>query len=437
MQPYDPTQLVQFWQPEGFDVHVPPGGFLSDFVLALRGIESPTSFCLWAGLWAVSSILKREVWFQWHPEKLFPNLYVVLVSPPKLCAKSTVARHAGRVLSLAPRHVQDPVLSILKQVNMVKSKASPESLTTILEPEDRRIEVGGKFLYVKRYSQMALRVSELTTFFGKQQYNLGMIDRLTDLYDCADSDDITLGRGVHTFDEVYVTLLGGTQPDKLQKCLPEEAFGGGFMSRVILVWEREGVRSYPQPQEVVGGPSTEELARRLAYIAEKNLGEFVFTESAQKMYEDWYDKFHKALQAEVLVKRQEMQYRYDIHLIKTALLIRAQQYDGDMKIGEEELHQAMKLLNATFKENDESIESVGVSDYFKHLNTVKRLIQKRKTMTRRQVMQSMSARACEAVDVHRILVQLAQSGMITVRLNGEDHDAVSHKGCELYSWVEK
>lgn len=433
--PYEITEDQTFWQTERFDSLIPLGGFVSDFVLALRGTESPTSFCIWSALWGLSSILKREVWFQWHPEKLFPNLYVVLVSPPKLCAKSTVARHAGKVVVLAPKYIKDPVTAITKQVNMVKSKASPESLTTILEPVEQRLEIGGKFIYVKRYSQMALRVSELTTFFGKQQYNLGMIDRLTDLYDCADSDDITLGRGVHLFDEVYVTLLGGTQPDKLQKCLPEEAFGGGFMSRVILVWERQGIRAYPMPTEVVGAPSTAELAKRLAFIAERTTGEFTFSPIAQQMYDEWYHQFHRSLQTEITAKKMEMQYRLDIHLIKTALLIRAQQYDSDNVIGADELQMAMNLLSATFKGNDESIESVGVSDYFKFYNIAKRFVQRKGSVTRRQLVQHMSAASCESSMVTKICAQLCQAGVVTVRLEGQDKEYVTQKGNEQYTWA--
>ena len=97
-------------------------------------------------------------------------------------------------------------------------------------------------------SQAAFVISELSSLLGKQNYNEGLVGKLTDLYDCKDyDDDTTISRGYKAFEDIYVTLLGATTRTALEESIPEAAFGEGFMSRVVLVYQHQRTRAYPEP----------------------------------------------------------------------------------------------------------------------------------------------------------------------------------------------
>lgn len=434
----DPTKFEHFWQADVTDDLIPSPGFLSDFVLALRGTEAPTVFCLWAGLWAISSLLKRETWYDWFPEPLYPNLYVILVSPPRLCAKSTVARWAAKVAEQAVGAFPDPMMREIKRLNLLRSKASPESLSMILEPTKKNVkDEKDDYHSVGRYPQIAMMLSELTTFLGRQKYNVGLIDRLTDLFDCAESDDLTISRGYKAFKDAYVTLLGGTTPDKLRVSIPDEAFGGGFMSRAIVVWKERSERMFPEPRNVPPWSMQEWrklLGDRLAWVVDNAQGPYMMDDAAKDMYYKWYPQFHADLQKEGSEKRMEMQVRLDSHLIKVALLLRAQRYEPGRLITLHDLEEAKFLLNATFKANENATEDVGVSGYTRHLNAMRRLFKRRLKLTRRQLVQLMSPRDCDAITVSKIVFQMMQSGELSIRLNGEEKKSVSTNGHEVYFW---
>lgn len=435
--PYDESQVQKFWNSEPFDEALPPKGFVTDFVLALRGIESPTSYCAWAALWALSSTLKREVWFKRFPKPLYPSLYVALVSPPRRCAKSTVIRFAGGLVEAAPLYMKDRRMATMKSPNLLFSKATPESFSMLLEPEVERIEIDdqGTVDRIERYPQLCMCVSEFTTLLGRQQYNLGLIDRLTDLYDNAISDDVTLSRGMKIFRDTYVTLIGGTQPDKLQKSLPPEAVGGGFLSRLMLVVEDGGARCFPHPHMVSGAPSEEELARRLAWISENSQGEYYLSPEAAEFYEAWYMKFHDQLLNTVNSRIQDMRCRIDVHLLKLALIIRAQRYELGNQIELMDIQAADRILQATYIPSTEAVDGIGATDDYRYYQIMRRNVIKKQQLTRRQLIRHMSGSRCPVTTVNKLIYQLFQEGLIKIKRRGEFVDSITSNGSELYIWT--
>src|SRR6056297_1303363 len=88
--PYSEKDVTKVWQDEEWDANLPQPGFLTDLVLTTRGIETPTKFAIWSGIFAISTILKRDAYLNWGFKPLYPNMYIILVAPPRMCAKSTV-----------------------------------------------------------------------------------------------------------------------------------------------------------------------------------------------------------------------------------------------------------------------------------------------------------------------------------------------------------
>lgn len=433
---YEKDIKDRFWKEEGFDKYLPKEGFLTDFVLATRGIETPTHLCFWSAIWAISSALKRDAFFKWFPDPLYPNFFIVLVAPPRLCAKSTAVRQFGeKVVSDFTKFYPDPVMKFSKEVNLLRTKVTPEALEIALVPKEGvPIKVGDENFIGSRGSECAVVVSELATFLGKQKYNTGLINKLVDLYDCKDVDSSsTVGRGEVTFKNIYFTLIGATTVKGINESIPEEAMGGGFLSRLMLVHAPRPTRAYPEPREVIGAPSREELAKRLAWIANNAQGEYYFSEEAQLYYNKLYAKHRKKLMTENDADM-DMKSRFDIHLRKLALIMKAQRYEVGREITLEVLIEAENILNATYEGARGITKEVGISAYNKAYNTTKDLVKQRKKITRRQLLQRLSPYGVTADLVLKIMQHLHQEGLVTINLRGKEKKYPSTTGEELYVW---
>lgn len=427
----------KIWPVEEWDRYLPSPGFITDFVLATRGTEAPTNFCLWSAIFTISSMLKRESYFKWYPSPLYPNLFVFLVGPPK-CGKGTVLEFGSKILSGFHTYIPNPRMKAEKQVNIVKSRATPESLSIALAPVETFYSDGYNMGTVDRGSQLTLILDELAFFLGKQRYNVGMVDRLTHYYDCLDEDDdLTISRGQKKLHNVYFTIAAGTTPEHLEESIPKVAFGGGFMSRVILVRTEGFVRMNPMPFKAEGAPEIEDLQKRLAWIAVNSYGEYQLCEEARaKYFNKWYPQFYRRLKQQSHTKELRMRHRGDIHILKLSQIIRASRYEKGKIITMEDFECAESILDKTFEDSKNSLDDIGAGDYTRWYNRVRFYLAKNRKIDRSRLLRAVSPYGCRAEDFQRIINHLAQEGRVIIKRNGSREESSSSSGREIYLWSE-
>src|SRR5712671_3481375 len=76
--------------------------WIEAYVHHQRYSESPESFHFWTAVSTIAGALRRRVWinqlhFQWTP-----NMYIILVGPPGVAAKSTSIRQGLNLLEAVP-----------------------------------------------------------------------------------------------------------------------------------------------------------------------------------------------------------------------------------------------------------------------------------------------------------------------------------------------
>jgi len=215
---------------------------------------------------------------------------------------------------------------------------------------------------VETNANLIIRVSELTTLLSKAQYNMTLIDKLTDFYDCKDHDtDSTVARGNVELHNIYATLWGATTPDALANSIPPEAFGGGFMSRCVIVEEEEAHRIIDRPYFPSSCPSKDEMAQRLLWLLAYKSGEFTFNKEADDYYVKWYRQETLALRAKARTgETDHRDNRKTIHVLKLALVIAAQRYDLDRYITLEDLKMAIAVLEFTNQSSQDTIEDISM-----------------------------------------------------------------------------
>lgn len=418
--PFDEHEVKQFWEYEDWDKLLPSPGFITDFVLATRGLTTPTKFCIWSALFTISSVVRRDAELDWKPLRFFPNLYVFLVGPPCFTGKSTIIDHyIDKLLTSFHKHIKDPIEREKKKIrNKITSSCTPEALINglarrVIHPRDAK----GAMQDVKIGSECCIVTGELSTFLGKQQYNAGLIQKLTSLYDCKENDRaITLSRTKDELEDIYVTLIGGMTQSGLENSIAEAALEEGFLSRVIIISQPEPTRDYSMPLTVEGGPAIEDLQKRLAWISLNAKGIYTPSAKVKRAYDRWYRKFISLYAKGSMPRGCE---RHGKHLLKLAMLIRMNRYKPGTVIEMEDYMTARRMIDALQQDTEEATSMLGAGVTLRAMSVVRKYIKKRGTVARRDIRKSLSARGILTDTMDAALRELMANGEITVLLKGK------------------
>jgi len=133
---------------------LPKENWLYQYLGFTNSLESPSSFHIWTGLSAISSVLNRRVWLPRDTgANLYPNQYIIIVAESAFCRKSTAIEKA-----------KDSFFIDEHLVNIVQDSMTPQMLTKELCKEQM---INPNFVLIF--------VTELATFFGADSFKTGII----------------------------------------------------------------------------------------------------------------------------------------------------------------------------------------------------------------------------------------------------------------------
>lgn len=420
------------------DVLMPRSDFIRDFAYSLKGRESPPIFNIFGGLFTLSALSARKAWFQWADEVVYPNLYILWVAPPAICKKGTAIGRAMKIIQQVPQILaDDPVMFDEKSLEIVTSKATGEGLYVALEKKNKTYLLPDGSFHQESFGSRAVIVApEFVTFMNNKKYNIGLVDTITNLYDCPDIDqEFTRGRGKKTYGDFYLCLGGALTPMHLQRSIPEEAFAGGFMSRCILVVQETPTILYHKPILYPGFPTVPELLRKLRWILYKARGAYTFTDEAEKYIEEWYYPWKKDIIARGLDDEALGELRFDMVMRRIALLIRMGEYREGHEITRENVEDSFKLLNYTYAMQGRATNLVGAKENKRHYVTLSNYVRSQGTVTRRKLLNRMQSSSCYAKEVSDIVMQLKQQGLVRIELDDHETRTPTSEGREVYVWI--
>lgn len=253
--------------------------YLTTYIKFTEKTEPPTNYHIWTCLSVVAAAMQRKCYLRWGFKTLYPNLYVVLIGPSG-CRKGT-AMNIGKDLLLEINGINLSSESVTREALIRDMK---DGITTFTDPTDQML---------KFHSSVTVVSEELSVFLGQQ--NVKFLADLTDWFDCSDQWTYrTKGSGTDKLVGVCVNILGATAPDWLRSILPQEAFGGGFTSRVIFVVEEQKKQIVPNPRipdEIIAlRPGLVHDLEQIAAMA----GEMIFMDETMEIYTAWYTKQSKS-----------------------------------------------------------------------------------------------------------------------------------------------
>lgn len=246
--------------------------FIQGFMEATKGIPSPAIFREWTAITTVSGALERKTWTEGSARPIYPNLFTLLVGPPG--SGKTNAIWKGRELwrGLKPFFVSPDNLTKASLVDAIA-----KSLRTVIA------EDGGS---MQAFCALNIACSEFGVFFTA--HDTEFLSVLNEIYEGPPSysEERRTSTNVDII-KPHITMMAGTQPDFLGSFMPEEAWGMGFASRLIMVY----ADSAPKARIFRNEGNNSSVAHLLAPLIKiySLKGEFLWTEEAIDVIYNWQD----------------------------------------------------------------------------------------------------------------------------------------------------
>ncbi len=374
----------------------------------IEDTESPRHFWLWSGIFCISAALQRKVWMPFGLDTVYPNLYIMLVAEPGWCRKGAPVSFAKKILLdiEIPVGIDSPTKRHLTQrlAELTKSQHYTHNSVT------------------KSQAPLALISKELSSFLAVDAK--AMVEVLTDLYDSHDIWDYgTAGSGEDFIRNLCLGCLFATTPGWIAKNLPEEAIGGGFTSRYVLVsgLERYKELSYPPPPPV-------ELYRDLKVDLGKIsriVGEFSWDDEAFKVYDTWYKTITTWAQDVGDDRLFPSFSRVHIMAIKTAIALHVAEKDT-LIIEPTDINASIDLLTSVFNNASSAFSSHGRSRTAVETDRLKNQLKILKTVTFKKLLR-MNYRNTNKLELTEILENLDAMGLIK-------RERVAETNSEIITW---
>jgi hypothetical protein len=258
--------------------------WLSSYIKYTNFNESPTNFHLWTGISTIAAALNRNVYIKRGYGKLFPNLFIVLVSPTGK-SKKTSAANIG----------VNQFLQKVDGIRISRDETTPKGLVQFLS----MAKPTRSGTIITHNCTGYIYAPELSDLLGEQSYNLGLIKKLTSLWDSPDvyhdtTKELLVKNHTPTIlTNVCLNMFGCSNPEWLAHGLKEDSFGGGFMGRTLFIFSTEKRRSDASawmeiPEDIEMTSLT--LLKDLQKISQLR-GAFTITNDAYVYYKKLYREY--------------------------------------------------------------------------------------------------------------------------------------------------
>lgn len=377
--------------------------WLAEYLRYTRGNETPEVFHLWIGITLLAASLGRNVkFFQGHFD-LYPNLYVVLVAGTADCHKSAAIGMGKKVLN--------------KMDNSPRLFAQKITNQRLIQFLGEGVEGDTETNTVTKKAEGFIVSSELKSFLGNDAVNSGIIATLTDLYDPHEIWEYeTKGSGKDILRNVCINLLGASTTKWLREAVPNEALGGGLISRTLFIFSNEPRGPYPHPQDHIPEDFNElrnKLANDLSHIRKNVNGYFKYeNQEAKDWYGDWYTEQSKLQRARNDTR--DFFSRWKQFLLKLAMLNSVAESD-DLIITKENLINASAYLERVRSTLDPVVNTMIVTDSELPTAKVLGIIQRRDEITHRKLAKY-TRKFVSAEGLRNIIETLEDSGEIEITI---------------------
>jgi Protein of unknown function (DUF3987) len=318
--------------------------WIESFQALTSDIPSPEPFRLWSAISIIAGALQRRAWISTAHSLVYPNLYVLLVSPPGV-GKSQAISRAGEFWVAADT------------IHVAPDSVTRASLIDCLEgASTKAILPDGTF---QQYHSLTVPASEFGVLVPA--HDLEFLNTLNHIYDNPKYYRENRRSRNKQVDIPFpmLNILGGTQPAYLASLLPEQAWGMGFTSRLIMVYSAEMIRPNLFDLKEYDDKLQKRMGDDLKTIGQL-YGKFAFDPDAQRHVEEWAGAGLPPIPTHG--RLQNYNSRRLLHFLKLCM-VSSVSHSNDLRITMEDLSRAKDwLLDAEYKMPDIFRDMAGKSD---------------------------------------------------------------------------
>jgi len=295
------------------------GDWLKGFIEYGNVGEAPEHVLFWSGVSAIAGALGRKCYFDQYTFKWFPNMYVVIVAPPGVIAKTTTS---------------DLALKLLRKVDDVyfgPNCPTWQALVSSFEKAERVVEYAPGEA-VPTYS-LTIQSGELGNFLDPDDRKF--MDMLNTMWDCGPIEKATKGDGEEKVEHPFLNIAACTTPSWLSDSIPPYMIGGGLVSRIVWVYAEDKARCVAYPGLEIPATIRKEKDTLKRYLIDdlgaisRLEGPFTLTPEAYEWGRDWYRR-HCALHTRGKddTRLGGFYARKQTHLHKLAMVLSASRSDS-------------------------------------------------------------------------------------------------------------
>ncbi len=226
--------------------------------------ETPLAFHQGAGLWLAALAIGRRLYIHtpWG-QRVFPNLYVMLVAVSTYYRKSAGLSLAGDVARAAIPHMLLPQPGSPEAFMCMLGGVLPPNFDEIATRDRDRLLKGNRFA-----AQRGIVRDELSAMFKSfgREFMAGMKELIMQMHDCPDYlDSNTNNRGLVVIRDVALSMLGATTPAELSTALSPGDWYNGALARFVLLTPEPDYIERPAATDAI---LPEQLVRHLRHLHE-------------------------------------------------------------------------------------------------------------------------------------------------------------------------
>lgn len=313
--------------------------WISQVLEASQEAETPTSFLYWSSIAAISATVANNVYINRKGVySLRPNIYVMLMAksglgkgfPVNLAKKLVALTGATRIIS-----GRNSIQSVVRDLATQETAAN--------DPKPKFNDSRGFFVS-----------SEFATSLVKDEASLTI---LTDLYDCHWNDEWNTKLISRATDKVVrpnLTVLSGSSPSHFFDSIPEVNITGGFVGRLLIVYEEKrskinSLMSDVEGEEIIDFKFPyERLAEHLKSIYEATMPDgkdpdgrkFQWKRSAANVWNAWYQQARKS----EVEDKTGFRERLPDHVLKCAMCLSLAE-SSDLLIRDNHIEEAIEVTS--------------------------------------------------------------------------------------------
>lgn len=332
--------------------------WLAAYEVFTQGSKSPDRYHKWVGLSMLAGAVRRRVKIDVVFFRVYPNLYVVLTSPPGV-GKKTTAMGIGMEL-LKEAAVFGAIPGIKLGAASSSRKQMIVDLSKSCDPDKPPSDLNA--------SALTFVASELTTLLATSRED--MVQTLTDLFDCPTMwEHRTEGFGKHQINYPFLNLLAGVTPQEFANSQASRIISTGLASRMIFVWA-DHIRKRPwlpaMSDDMI--KLRELLVSDLAHIANLS-GSYRLDDEADALYGQYEEEINPKEIKRADPRVASYYSRKPIHALRVALLLTVAKHDEPV-IAAAEIRHALNILHDVEKDIQYVYGGVGRSLEAPNLNDI-------------------------------------------------------------------